>query len=88
MRDGSRKNHVCAAKDNGVKPPMASIHPVQSDNRPREGSVARWHPAEISDRELIELRSRLEMVQRLGGPFAMIDFSDDARRRLKTLDVT
>lgn len=65
---------------------MTSTYPVQSDSPPREGSAARWHPAEISDRELTELRSRLEKVRRLGGPFAMIELSQAAQRRLEAID--
>ena len=74
------------AKDKGVVPPMASAHPVQSDSRIKDDPAARWHPAKISDRKLIELRQRLVKVQRLGGPFALIELSDMARQRLAALD--
>ncbi len=46
---------------------------------------AQWHPTTLSDRKLIELRQRLVKVHRLGGPFAYVDFSPQAQKRLKII---
>jgi len=45
-----------------------------------------WHPARISDRKLLELAGRLETVRRLGGAFAEVALSDQAKDRLVPLE--
>lgn len=44
-----------------------------------------WRPERISDRKLLELSSRLENIQSLGGAFANISFSPQLQQRLETL---
>ncbi len=44
-----------------------------------------WHPAAISDRQLLELNDRLVKVRRLGGAFADLELSTQAKDRLHGL---
>jgi len=44
-----------------------------------------WRPSRISDRKLMELADRLKRVQRLGGAFARIGWSDQAKQRVEEL---
>lgn len=59
---------------------QAQVNPVRME---ASGDV--WHPAEISDRQLLELNDRLVMVRRLGGAFADLELSDRAKDRLVRL---
>ncbi len=62
-----------------------SFDQVQSAQKLTDEQAARWHPATISDRKLLELQKRLVMVRRYGGAFADIALSPDAQRRLDAL---
>jgi len=44
-----------------------------------------WRPDRISDRKLLELRTRLDKLHRLGGAFAEVRLSDEAEARLATV---
>ncbi|MHC4994072.1 MAG: hypothetical protein ACYTGQ_03370 [Planctomycetota bacterium] len=39
----------------------------------------------MSDRKLVELQTRLEKLKRLGDAFANVDFSPDAKDRLRRI---
>ncbi len=58
---------------------------VQKADKFTEELTAQWHPATLSDRKLLKLRKRLVTVNRLGGAFACVDFSPQARERLTNI---
>ena len=66
-------------------PPATTRDQAQKAEQFTEELSAQWHPATLSDRKLLKLRQRLVMVHRLGGPFACVDFSPQARARLTNI---
>ncbi|QNN22996.1 hypothetical protein HED60_12200 [Planctomycetales bacterium ZRK34] len=57
----------------------------QSTGPLMEERAGDWRPDRISDRKLLELSSRLETIQKLGGAFANISFSPQLQQRLGAL---
>jgi len=62
--------------------------PAGTDPRLKEEPGIDWHPDRISDRDLLELNNRLERVRQLGGAFATVRLSDEAKARLDRLSPT
>lgn len=50
-----------------------------------EAAEPEWHPAAISDRQLLEFNDRLAKVRRLGDAFADLELSAQATDRLQGL---
>jgi hypothetical protein len=65
--------------------PATSIDQVQTTDPSTEGPSTAWHPAELSDRKLLELHRRLVRVQRHGDAFAHLQFSPQAAQRLRLI---
>jgi len=66
--------------------PHQTLHPDPSHVPVRDDGRDDWHPAALSDRELLDLHRRLVKVQSLGDAFADVHLSPQMARRLR--DVT
>jgi hypothetical protein len=57
----------------------------QTPGRLMDEPLEEWAPTRMSDRKLVELQTRLEKLKRLGDAFANVDFSPDAKDRLRRI---
>ncbi|MFA7237271.1 MAG: hypothetical protein WC058_10440 [Phycisphaeraceae bacterium] len=72
----------------GFAMPSSFLNQHPSDSPVMDDRLKDWQPATISDQKLFELAQRLARVQRMGGTFAGVGFSAQAKDRLCELRST